>query len=109
MYDNPVWNLVDHTPLLKTIRCTWVSKKKTSMDENVHTFKAQLVAKGYTQNQVIDYKETLSPVEMIKSIRILFAITTFHNCEIWKIDVRTTFLTIELTEDVYIAQPKGYV
>ena len=49
------------------------------MDENVHMCKARLVAKGYTQTQGIDYDETFSPVAMIKSIRILLAVATFHD------------------------------
>ena len=39
MYDNQVWNLVDHTPGRKTVGCKWIFKKKTDMDGNVHTFK----------------------------------------------------------------------
>ena len=41
------------------------------MEGNVITYKARLVAKSYCQRQGIDYDETLSPVAMLKSIRIL--------------------------------------
>nr|GEU46717.1 hypothetical protein [Tanacetum cinerariifolium] len=40
MYDNQVWNLVDTTPGLKTVRCKWIFKKKTDMDGKAHTYKA---------------------------------------------------------------------
>ncbi|KAJ9548673.1 hypothetical protein OSB04_021216 [Centaurea solstitialis] len=100
MYDNHVWELVDHTPGRKT---------KTNMDGNVHTFKARLVAKGYTQTQGIDYDETFSPVAKIKSIRILLAIAAFHDYEIWQMNVKTAFLNGKLDEDVYMAQPEGFV
>ena len=83
MHDNQVWNLIDHTPGLKTIGCKWVFKKKIDMDGNVHTFKARLVAKGYTQTHGVDYDETFSPVAMLKSIRILIAIAAFYDYEIW--------------------------
>ncbi|KAI3780382.1 hypothetical protein L2E82_10363 [Cichorium intybus] len=99
MYDNQVWNLVDQTPGLKTVGCKWVFKKKTDMDGKVHTYKARLVAKGYTQTQRIDYEETFSPVAMIKSIRILFAIAAFYDYEIWQMDVKTAFLNGKLSED----------
>ncbi|GKB38868.1 RNA-directed DNA polymerase, eukaryota [Tanacetum coccineum] len=49
-------------------------KKKTDMDGAVHTYKACLVAKGYTQTSGIDYEETFSLVAYIKAIRILIAI-----------------------------------
>ncbi|GJY35192.1 retrotransposon protein, putative, ty1-copia subclass [Tanacetum coccineum] len=82
MYDNQVWNLVDTSPDLKMVGCKWIFKKKTKMDEKVHTYKARLVAKGYTQTHMIDYEETFSPVAKIKSIRIMLAFATFHDYEI---------------------------
>jgi len=109
MHDNQVWNLIDHTPGLKTIGCKWVFKKKIDMDGNVHTFKARLVAKGYTQTHGVDYDETFSPVAMLKSIRILIAIAAFYDYEIWQMDVKTAFLNGKLTEDVFMAQPEGFI
>ncbi|KAJ9536556.1 hypothetical protein OSB04_un000255 [Centaurea solstitialis] len=83
-------------------------QKKTDMDGNVHTFKARLVAKGFTQTHGIDYDETFSPVAMLKSIRILMAISAYFNYEIWQMDVKTAFLNGKLTEDVYMEQPEGF-
>ncbi|GJX39878.1 retrotransposon protein, putative, ty1-copia subclass [Tanacetum coccineum] len=101
MYDNQVWNLVDTTPGLKTVGCKWIFKKKTDMDGKVHTYKARLVTKGYTQTYRIDYEETFSPVAKIKSIRIMLAMAAFHDYEIWQMDVKTAFLNRKLTEDVF--------
>ena len=50
-----------------------------------------------------------SPVAMLKSIRILLAIATYYDYEIWKMDVKTAFLNGNLLEDVYMTQPKGFV
>ncbi|GJV15870.1 putative RNA-directed DNA polymerase [Tanacetum coccineum] len=108
MYDNQVWNLVDTTTGLKMVGCKWIFKKKTDMDGKVHTYKARLVAKGYTQTHMIDYEETFSPVAKIKSIRIMLAIATFHDYEIWQMDVKTAFLNGKPTEDVFMAQPEGF-
>ncbi|KAJ9546873.1 hypothetical protein OSB04_019416 [Centaurea solstitialis] len=109
MYDNQVWDLVDHIPSLKIVGHKWVFKKKTNMDGKVHTYKARLVAKGYTQTHGVDYDETFSPVAMLKSIRILIAIAAFHDYEIWQMDVKTAFLNGKLSEDVYMTQPEGFV
>ncbi|KAJ9566323.1 hypothetical protein OSB04_002289 [Centaurea solstitialis] len=87
----------------------WVFKMKTYMDGNVDTFKARLVTKGFTQTHGIDYDETFSPVGMLKSIRILMAISAYFNYEIWQMDVKTVFLNGKLTEDVYMQQPEGFV
>ncbi|KAJ9557826.1 hypothetical protein OSB04_012440 [Centaurea solstitialis] len=108
MYDNQVWELTDLPQHCKAVGRKWVFKKKTDMDGNVHTFKARLVAKGFTQTHGIDYDETFSPVAMLKSIRILMAISAYFNYEIWQMDVKTAFLNGKLTEDIYMEQPKGF-
>nr|GEZ65924.1 putative retrotransposon Ty1-copia subclass protein [Tanacetum cinerariifolium] len=58
MKDNEVWDLVKLPSNGKTVGSKWLFKKKTDMDEAVHTYKARLVAKGYTQTPGIDYEET---------------------------------------------------
>jgi hypothetical protein len=109
MGDNQVWNLVDPPDGVKTIECKWVYKKKTDMDGNVHIYKARLVAKGFRQVQGVDYDETFSPVAMLKSVRIILAIAAYFDYEIWQMDVKTAFLNGNLSEDVYMTQPEGFV
>ncbi|GJQ93337.1 retrotransposon protein, putative, ty1-copia subclass [Tanacetum coccineum] len=92
MRDNEVWELVDLPPNGKTVGHKWLLKKKTDMDGAVHTYKARLVVKGFTQTPGIDYEETFSPVADIKAIRILIAIAAFYDYEIWQMDVKTAFL-----------------
>ena len=46
---------------------------------------------------------------MLKSVRILIAIAAYYDYEIWQMDVKTTFLNGNLTEDVYMIQPEGFV
>ncbi|KAL0328118.1 UNVERIFIED_CONTAM: hypothetical protein Scaly_2244400 [Sesamum calycinum] len=46
---NQVWKLVDRSKSVKPVRCKWVYKRKIGGDGEVTTFKAGLVAKGYTQ------------------------------------------------------------
>nr|GFA57306.1 putative retrotransposon protein [Tanacetum cinerariifolium] len=77
----------------------WLFKKKTDMDGNVHIYKARLVAKGFTQTPGIDYEETFSPVADIRAIRILIAIATYYDYEIWQMDVKTAFLNGYLNEE----------
>ncbi|GKA86999.1 retrotransposon protein, putative, ty1-copia subclass [Tanacetum coccineum] len=109
MRDNEVWELVDLPPNGKIVGQKWLFKKKTDMDGAIHTYKARLVAKGFTQTTGIDYEETFFPFVDIIAIRILIAITTFYNYEIWQIEVKTAFLNRYLKEEVYMEQPEGFV
>nr|GEW90081.1 hypothetical protein [Tanacetum cinerariifolium] len=45
----------------------------------------------------------------IRTIRILIAIATYYEYEIWQMDVKTAFLNGHLSEEVYMEQPEGFV
>ncbi|GJR01654.1 retrotransposon protein, putative, ty1-copia subclass, partial [Tanacetum coccineum] len=107
--DNNVWVLVDLPPNCKSVGSKWIFKKKIDMDGIVHTYKARIVAKGYTQLYGVDYEEMFSPVADIRAIRILISIAVFYDYKIWQIDVKTTFLNGYLDEDIYMVQPEGFV
>ena len=109
MHDNQVWNLVDPIEGVRPVECKWIFKKKIDMDGNVHIHKVRLVVKGFKQIQGVDYDETFSSVAMLKSIRILLAIATFYDYEIWQMDFKTAFLNGNLSEDVYMIQLEGFV
>ena len=91
MYSNQVWDLVKAPNGIKLVSCKWVYKRKRGIDGKVETFKARLMAKGYTQKEGIDYEETFSPVAMLKSIIILLSIAAHYDYEIWQMDVKMLF------------------
>ncbi|GJZ12015.1 retrotransposon protein, putative, ty1-copia subclass [Tanacetum coccineum] len=93
--------LVDLPPDGKIVGHKWLFKKKTDMDGAVHTYKARLVAKDFTQTPGIDYEETFSPVADNGAIRILIAIAAFYDYKIWKMDVKITFLNGYLNEEKF--------
>ena len=67
------------------------------------------MAKGYSQKSGFDYEETFSPVAMIKSIIILLSIAPYYDYGKWKMDVKTTFLSGYLEENIYMMQPDGFI
>ena len=94
--------MVDPPKGIVPIGCKWIFKRKIGADKNVETFKTRLVAKGYSQCEVIDYQDTFSPIAMLKFIHTLLAIAAYFDYEIWQMDVKTTFLNGYLGEDIYI-------
>ena len=44
------------------VGCKWVFKIKKNAASEIEKYKAQLMAKGYSQVQRVDYDETYAPV-----------------------------------------------
>ena len=109
MSTNDVWDLVEIPKGAKVVGCKWVYKTKCDSKGDIERFKARLVAKGFTQREGIDYNETFSPVSSKDSFRIIIALVAHYELELHQMDVKTAFLNGDLREDVYMAQPEGFV
>jgi hypothetical protein len=70
--------------------------------------KAQLVAKGYSQVEGLDFGETYAPVARLESIRILLSYATYHGFKLYQMDVKSAFLNGPIKEEVYVEQPPGF-
>ena len=103
------WDLVDLPRGKSVIGCKWVYKIKTKSDGTIEQYKARLVAKGYAQEYGIDYEETFAHVARITSVCSLFAIVAVHQWPLFQIDVKNAFLNGDLTEEVYMQAPLGYL
>nr|GEU60795.1 Gag-Pol polyprotein [Tanacetum cinerariifolium] len=104
-----VWELVDK-PFSKTvIRLKWLWKNKKDEDQTVIRNKARLAAKGYAQEEGIDFEESFTPVVRLEAVRILIAYAAHKYFPIYQMDVKTTFLNGPLKEEVYVVQPDGFV
>ncbi|XP_075480740.1 uncharacterized protein LOC142521421 [Primulina tabacum] len=66
MEANSTWTMVPLPPGKHAIGCRWVYKIKYMSDDSVDRHKARLMAKGYTQQEGIDFFETFSPVAKIE-------------------------------------------
>ncbi|KAJ9544484.1 hypothetical protein OSB04_024191 [Centaurea solstitialis] len=71
--------------------------------------KARLVAQGYRQEEGIDYDETFAPVARLEAIRLFLAFAAHMNFKVYQMDIKNAFLNGKLNEDVYVAQPPGFV
>ncbi|GJZ17085.1 retrovirus-related pol polyprotein from transposon TNT 1-94 [Tanacetum coccineum] len=78
-------------------------------DQTVIRNKARLVAKGYAQEDGIGFKESFAPIARLEAVRIFIAYAAHKSFPIYQMDVKTTFLNGLLKEDVYVAQPDGFV
>nr|GEX32427.1 retrovirus-related Pol polyprotein from transposon TNT 1-94 [Tanacetum cinerariifolium] len=109
MFALTVWELVDK-PFVKTIiRLKWLWKNKKDEDQTVICNKARLVAKGYAHEEGIDFEESFAPVARLEAVQIFIAYAAHKSFPIYQMDVKTAFLNGPLKEEVYVAQPDGFV
>ncbi|GKA06736.1 retrovirus-related pol polyprotein from transposon TNT 1-94 [Tanacetum coccineum] len=106
---NDVWELVPQPRNMTIIGTKWVFRNK--LDENgvISQNKAKLVAQGYNQQKGIDYDESYAPVAILESIRILLAYACALDFKLFQMDVKSAFLNGFINEEVYVAQPPGFI
>ena len=98
------WILVSPPKHRNVIKCKWVFTVKADS-----RYKARVIAKGFTQEHGIDYEETFSPMTRYKSIHYLLAHAALEDWEIEAMDVKTMYLYGKLKEEIYMAQPEGFI
>ncbi|GKC09914.1 retrovirus-related pol polyprotein from transposon TNT 1-94 [Tanacetum coccineum] len=89
--------------------CMIALTNKKDEDQTVIRNKVGLVAKGYAQEAGIDFTESFALVARLESVRIFIAYAAHKSFPIYQMDVKTTFLNGPLKEEVYVAQPDGFV
>jgi hypothetical protein len=86
----------------------WVFHNKQDEHRVVTRNKARFVAKGYSQVECLDFKETIAPIARLESIVILLAYATHHDFKLYQMDVKSVFLNGPIKEEVYVEQPLGF-
>nr|GEZ62784.1 hypothetical protein [Tanacetum cinerariifolium] len=80
--------------------------------EELHQFDRlqvwELVDKPFGKNG-IDFEESFAPVTRLEAVWIFVAYATHKSFPIYHMDVKLTFLNDPLKEEVYVAQPDGFV
>nr|GEV21966.1 hypothetical protein [Tanacetum cinerariifolium] len=104
-----VWELVPRLDKVMVITLKWIYKVKLDELREILKNKARLVARGYRQEEGIDFEESFAPVARLEAIRIFLAYAAHKNMVVYQMDVKTAFLNGNLREEVYVSQPDGFV
>ncbi|GJW47515.1 retrovirus-related pol polyprotein from transposon TNT 1-94 [Tanacetum coccineum] len=104
-----VWELVPRPEGKNVIALKWLWKNKCDAENIVVRNKSRLVAKGYKQEEGIDFEESFAPVARLEAVRMFIAFAAHMNITIFQMDVKTAFLNGPLKEEVYVSQPEGFI
>ncbi|GKA45456.1 retrovirus-related pol polyprotein from transposon TNT 1-94 [Tanacetum coccineum] len=104
-----VWELVPRSDCILVITLKWIYKVKLDELGGVLKSKACLVARGYFQEEGIDFEESFALVARLAAICIFIAFAALMNMVVYQMDVKTAFLNGILGEEVYVSQPNGFV
>ncbi|GJS25785.1 retrovirus-related pol polyprotein from transposon TNT 1-94 [Tanacetum coccineum] len=104
-----VWELVPRPDKVMVITLKWIYKVKLNELRGILKNKARLVARGYRQEEGIDFEESFALVARLDAIRIFLAYAAHMNMIVYQMDVKTAFLNGILREEVYVSQPDGFV
>ncbi|GJR42731.1 retrovirus-related pol polyprotein from transposon TNT 1-94 [Tanacetum coccineum] len=104
-----VWEFIPPPNYAMIIVLKWIYKVKLDEYGDVLKNKSRLVAKGYRQDEGLDFEESFALVARVEAIRIFITNAANKNMMVYQMDVKTTFLNGELKEEVYVCQLEGFI
>ncbi|GJR24989.1 retrovirus-related pol polyprotein from transposon TNT 1-94 [Tanacetum coccineum] len=96
-----VWELVPRPDRVMIFTLMWIYKVKLDEMGGVLKNKARLVARGYRQEEGIDFEESFAPVARLEAIHIFIAFTAHMNKIVYQMDANTAFLNSILREEAW--------
>ncbi|GJT60489.1 retrovirus-related pol polyprotein from transposon TNT 1-94 [Tanacetum coccineum] len=104
-----IWELTPCPDRVMGITLKWIYNVKLDELGGILKNKARLVARGYRQEEGIDFEESFAPVARLEAIRIFIAFAAHMNMIVYQMDVKIAFLNGILREEVFVSQPDGFV
>jgi len=105
---NRTWELADLPAGHRAITLKSVYKLKKDEARAVTKHKARLVARGFVQQEGVDFDDAFAPVTLMESVRLLLALAAQEGWHVHHMDVKSAFLNGDL-EEVYVHQSSGFI
>nr|GEV50117.1 hypothetical protein [Tanacetum cinerariifolium] len=89
----------------------WIAamQEELNKSERLEVWELVPLARGYRQEEGIDFEEYFAPVARLDAIRIFLAFAAHMNMTVYQMDVKMAFLNGIMREEVYVIQPDGFV
>ena len=105
---NNTWDIIDWPTDRKPITAKWLFKIKKDAQGRISKLKARLVARGFQQQEGIDYNDIFAPVVKWSTILTVLALAAKHSWPLHQLDVITTFLNGTINEEIVMEIPPGF-
>ena len=91
--DQNTWQVVSQLPPGRVlIEGRWVFKLKRNPDHSIKEYKSRWVAKGFMQQEGIDYFETYAATLRSGTFRTVFALVAYYGWPLYQADITRAFL-----------------
>ncbi|CAI7760119.1 unnamed protein product [Closterium sp. NIES-54] len=71
-------------------------------------FKARYVARGFNEQEGVDFFQTFSPTPKMTTLRVLLHVAAQRDYELHSLDFSTAFLQGSLHEEIWLRRPPGF-
>jgi hypothetical protein len=105
---NNTWEMIHRPKGKNVIGSKWIFMNKLNEQGQVVRNKERLVCKGYSQIEGLDFDETFAPVAGLEAIIMFLSYACHKRFKVYQMDVKSTFLYGDLSEEVYVEQPEGF-
>nr|GEU33297.1 hypothetical protein [Tanacetum cinerariifolium] len=110
--DGNVFHNAPPTPVFEEAESSSTYQDPSNMHEfhqNITQNKSRLVAKGYGQEEGINFEESFAPVARLEADKIFITYAAHKNFLIYQMNVKTAILNGPVKEEVFVRQPDGFV
>jgi hypothetical protein len=104
---NRTWELADLPRRHRAITLKWVFKLKRDKASATVKYKACLMARGFSQQEGINFDDAFTPMARMESVRLL-ALAAQEGWRVHHMNVKPMFLNRDLKDEVYVHQPPGF-
>ncbi|GJV04674.1 retrovirus-related pol polyprotein from transposon TNT 1-94 [Tanacetum coccineum] len=82
----------------------WIESMQDELNQfkRLDVNKSRLVAKGYSQQEGIDFEESFASAVRLEAVHMFVAYATHKNFTIYQMDMKTAFLNGPLEEEVFV-------
>ncbi|CAM9822791.1 unnamed protein product [Choristocarpus tenellus] len=99
----------ENLPPGRPVKTRFIFKIKRTAHRDIERYKARLVARGFSQQEGVDYFSTFGPVVGFDVIRAVLATAANRNWIINSLDFTQAYLNVPLLEDVWLQLPNGSI